>query len=130
MTDSQYGPCNNQSDTPRSDNPNPRAAPLWLERGLFEVAEGNVVAAREAFERGAAVTPPYPPVFEAWAALEAAAGQEGRAEEIAAVGVAAGGRVGVQVVGGEVQVVADSGREPVGNEVQISSPETSGETRR
>jgi|AntAceMinimDraft_5_1070358.scaffolds.fasta_scaffold04942_1 hypothetical protein len=55
------------------------------------MASGDGDAARAAFERGAAVTPPYPPVFEAWAALEMSAGREGRAREIAAGAAAARG---------------------------------------
>jgi len=69
----------------------PRAAPLWLEFGLFEAEAGEVQRARDAFESGAGVTPPYPPVFEAWAELEWSVGDEDRAREIAAVGAAAAG---------------------------------------
>ena len=66
----------------------PRAAPLWLEFGLFEAGLGapRIDAARRAFERGAAVAPPYPPVFEAWAALERGVGDDDRAAEILARG--------------------------------------------
>ena len=54
----------------------PRAAPLWLEIGLFETAAGDHDAAAEAFAAGAAVEPPYPPVFEAWARMEMERGRE------------------------------------------------------
>ena len=64
----------------------PRAATLWLERGLFEGSVGDVDAARAALESGAALTPRYPPVFEALAQLEWAEGNEVRAEEVARAG--------------------------------------------
>ena len=54
----------------------PRAAPLWLEMGLFERSAGDDDAAAEAFAAGAAVEPPYPPVFEAWARMEMERGRE------------------------------------------------------
>ena len=64
----------------------PRAATLWLERGLFEASRGDVKAARRSFETGIETAPDYPPVFEALARLEFGEGNESRAEEVARAG--------------------------------------------
>ena len=87
----------------------PNAAPLWLEFGLFEAygaggEGGDPDAARVAFERGAAVAPPYPPVYEAWADLEASVGDEVRAKEIMGAIDLGGGREAP--VGREVKAAA------------------------
>eukprot|EP00775_Hariotina_reticulata_P007017 gene7017-7231_t len=60
----------------------PRNAPLWMEWAMLEWdVAGNQERARQLFQRGASVPVSYqhPPLYQAWAEREQAAGNTGRA---------------------------------------------------
>jgi tetratricopeptide (TPR) repeat protein len=62
----------------------PRNAPLWMECALMEWEAGDLEAAVRLFEQGSKVPRSYqhPPLYDAWARLEAEMGHEARAQEL------------------------------------------------